>query len=129
LEHHARDELAKRRQKKQLTQEARKLLEEIKQGVDSKSTSGQTFGEILQRISTFPPADQAELVSILGMMAHDKENKQKEAPNYWDEHERNANLVRSAAQTIQKAQEQEQAAGRSVTPYMTLREALEVLGR
>jgi hypothetical protein len=128
LEHDGRDELAKQRQKKQLTPEGRKLLEEIKRGVNSKSTPRQTFREILQRMSTLPPADQAELVSILGMMAHDKE-KEAKAPKYWEKHERNANLVRSAAQTIQEAQEQEQAAGRTVTPYMTLREALEVLRR
>jgi hypothetical protein len=128
LEHDGRDELAKQRQKKQLTPEGRKLLEEIKRGVNSKSTPRQTFREILQRMSTLPPADQAELVSILGMMAHDKE-KEAKAHKYWEKHERNANLVRSAAQTIQEAQEQEQAAGRTVTPYMTLREALEVLRR
>jgi Lon protease-like protein len=126
LEHDGYDELAEQRRKKQLTPEGRKLLEEIEQEVDSKSAPEQTFGEILERMSALPPTDQAELVSILGVLAYEKE---KEAPNYWEEHERSADLVRSAAQTIQEAQEQVQAAGRAVTPYMTLREAVEVLGR
>jgi len=125
LEHNGRDELAEQRQKKQLAPEGRKLLEEIKQGVNSKSCSGQTSEGILERMSALPPGDQAELISIIGAMTHDKE---KETPNR-EEHERSADLARSAVQTIHEAQEQEQAAGRAVTPYMTLREALEVLRR
>ena len=74
----------------------------------------------------FNAPHQAELVSILGVMAHERA---KAAPNHWEEHERNADLVRSATETIQQAQEQEQGAGRAVTPHMTIREALEVLRR
>ena len=77
-------------------------------------------------MDALPPADQAELVSILGVMAHEKA---KATPNHWEEHERNADLVRSATETIQQAQKQEQAAGTAVTLHMTIREALEVLRR
>jgi hypothetical protein len=42
---------------------------------------------------------------------------------------RKEDLARSAAETIREAEEQELAAGRQVNPHMTLREALEILGR
>ena len=121
--HDGPDELAEQRRKKQLTSVGRKLLDEIERAVEDSSTLPPA--EILERMDTLLPADQAELVSILGLMAHEKA---KATPNHWEEHERNdADLVRSATETIQQAQEQ--AAGRAVTPHMTIREALEVLRR
>ena len=123
--HDGRDELADQRRKKQLTPVGRQLLDEIERAVED--SSAQSAEEILERMEALPPADQAELVSILGVMAHEKA---KATPDYGEEeHERNADLVRSATETIQQAQEQEQAAGRAVTPHMTIREALEVLRR
>jgi hypothetical protein len=123
LGHDGPDELAEQRRKKQLTPVGRKLLDEIERAVED--SSALPAEEILERMDALPPADQAELVSILGVMAHEKA---KATPD-WEEHERNADLVRSATETIQQAQEQEQAAGRAVTPHMTIREALEVLRR
>ena len=123
--HDGPDELAEQRRKKQLTPLGRKLLDEIERALED--SSALRAEEILERMDALPPADQAELVSILGVMAHEKA---KVTPNnHWQEHERIADLVRSATETIQQAQEQEQAAGRAVTPHMTIREALEVLKR
>ena len=122
--HDGPDELADQRRKKQLTPVGRQLLDEIERAVED--SYAQPAEEILERMDALPPADQAELVSILGVMVHEKA---KATPDYWEEHECNADLVRSATETIQKAQEQEQAAGRAVTPHMTIREALEVLRR
>jgi hypothetical protein len=107
LGHDGPDELADQRRKKQLTPVGRQLLDEIERAVED--SSAQSAEEILERMDALPPVDQAELVSILGVMAHEKA---KATPDYWEEHERNAHLVRSATETIQKAQEQEQAAGR-----------------
>ena len=86
------------------------------------NTSETLSEEILARVSALPPSDQAELVSILGVRAH-------EAGVWEEEHIQHSDLVRSAAETIREAQEHELAAGRRVNPYLMLREALEILRR
>jgi hypothetical protein len=113
---HGQDELAEQRRKKELTPAGRALLEEIERMAN---TSEPPSEEILARVSALPPSDQAELVSILGgMVARGEEG-----------HRKGEDLARSAAETIREAEEQELAAGRQVKPHMTLREALEILGR
>jgi hypothetical protein len=116
---HGRDELAEQRRKKQLTPVGRKLLEEIERAADSAEPLS---GELLVRVNALSPSDQAELLSILGVRAH-------EAGVWEEEHIQPTDLARSAAETIREAQEHELAAGRPVKPHMTLREALEILGR
>jgi hypothetical protein len=115
---HGRDEIAEQRRKKQLAPAARQVLEVIERAADS---SEPLSGEILARVNALPPSDQAELLSILGVRAH-------EAGVWEKEHIQPADLARSAAETIREAQEYELAAGRRVNPYLTLREALEILG-
>jgi hypothetical protein len=109
---HVPDELAAQRRKKELTPTGRGLLEEIERMAGSSE-------EILARVSALPPSDQAELVSILG----EKVARGEEG------HKRGADLARGAAETVREAEERELAAGRPLNPHMTLREALEILGR
>ena len=113
---HGQDELAEQRRKKELTPAGRGLLEEIERMAGSSEPPSE---EILARVSALPPSDQAELVSILGeTVARGEEG-----------HKRGADLARSAAETVREAEERELAAGRPLNPHMTLREALEILGR
>ncbi len=113
---HGQDELAEQRRKKELTPAGRELLEEIERMAGSSEPLSE---EILDRVNALPPSDQAELVSILaGKVARGEEG-----------YKRGTDLARSAAETIREAEEQELAAGRRVKPHMTLREALEMLGR
>jgi hypothetical protein len=113
---HGQDELAEQRRKKELTPAGRGLLEEIERMAGSSEPPSE---EILARVSALPPSDQAELVSILG----EKVARGEEG------HKRGADLARSAAETVREAEERELAAGRPLNPHMTLREALEILGR
>ena len=113
---HGHDELTEQRRKKQLTPASRELLEEI----ERMATSSEPLSEeTLARVNALPPSDQAELLSILGakLARRDEQYRRKE------------DLARSAAETIREAEEQELAAGRQVNSHMTLREALEILGR
>ncbi len=71
--HDGRDELADQRRKKQLTSLGRQLLDEIERAVED-SYALPAEG-ILERMDALPPADQAELVSILGVMAHEKRRR------------------------------------------------------
>jgi hypothetical protein len=108
--------LAEQRRKKQLTPAGRELLEEIERMAN---TSEPLSEGILVRVNALPPSDQAELVSILGgKLARGDEG-----------YTRKEDLARSVAETVREAEEQELAAGRPVKPHMTLREALEILGR
>ena len=112
---HLRDEVAEQRRKKQLTLAGWELLEEIERLADSSEPLSRA---LLGRVSLLPPSDQAELVSMLCA----KSGREGEP-------RRKADLPRKAVETIRAAEEQELAAGRRVNPHMTLREALEVLGR
>ena len=114
---HGQDELVERRRKKELTPGGRKLLEEIERIADSSEPLSE---EILVRVNALPPSDQAELVCILGARAHGARE---------EGHRRYDDLTRSAAETIREAHEHELAAGRRAKPHLTLREALEILGR
>ena len=116
---YGRDELAEQRRKKQLTPAGRDLLEKIERAAD---LCGQSSEEILERMNTLSPSDLAELISILGARVDEEEART-------EKHERNADLLRSAAEAIHEAQERELAAGRQASSHLTLREALEILGR
>jgi hypothetical protein len=114
---HGQDELAEQRRKKVLTPAGRELLEEIERIADSSEPLSE---EILARVNALPPSDQAELVCILGTRAHGAREQG---------HRRHDELTRSAVETIRKAHEHELATGRRAKPHLTLREALEILGR
>jgi hypothetical protein len=114
---HGQDELAKQRRKKRLTPAGRELLEEIEQIVDS---SDPLSKEILVRVNALPPSDQAKLVCTLSARAHGARE---------EGHRRHDELTRSAVEAIREAHEHELATGRRAKPHLTLREALEILGR
>jgi hypothetical protein len=114
---HGRDELAEQRRKKQLTLAGRELLEEIERVAESSEPLSE---EILVRVNALPPSDQAELACILGARAHGTRE---------EGHRRHDELTRSVVETIREAHEHELATGRRAKPHLTLREALEILGR
>ena len=114
-----RDELRERRAAR-LSPAGRDLLREIE-----RSLQGAEFpdpGPYIERIQALPPKDGEEIAAIVGAMAQEFAERQRE-------NMRGAAFAQSAADAIREAKERERAAGMPVDTSMTLGDALEILGR
>lgn len=115
---HERDELRAQHHSR-LSSAGRELLAGLKRVADSLEPPSE---ETLARAATLPPSDREEIAAIFGAMAQEFAKRQRE-------NMRNAAFAASAADVIREAQERQRAAGRPVNSYMTLGDALEILGR
>lgn len=115
---HDRDELRKRRRSR-LSPAGREMLDEMQR---LEETLELPSDEMLGYIAALPPSDRAEISAIFGGMAQEYAKRQRE-------NMRNAAQAASFKEIILEAQERERVAGRPVDPHMTVRDALEILGR